>query len=92
MATTPPSGPDAGGDDGRTPITGAALSKEVTEALKAAGFTWVQGVALKRKPRKPNWDVARLMGRPPAGTQAVLEAMRHPLIKEMQRKYVLVAG
>jgi len=84
MATDPPgSAPSA-----ETEISGAALAKEVTAALRAAGFTWVQSIALKRRPGRPNWQIVRLIGSPP-GPKAYVDATKHPLIAEMQKKYVL---
>ncbi len=73
---------------GPAPLSGAALSKEITAALQAAGFAWVQGVALKKRGWDPNWTVARLIGVPP-GTKAYVEAMEHPLIRELQKKFTL---
>lgn len=86
MATT--AAGETGGDEEPTLISGAALSKEITAALKAAGFDWVQGVALKRRARAPNWSIVRLIGRPPAGTD-YQRALKHPLVADLQKKFVL---
>lgn len=65
------------------------LRQKVIEALKSAGFDWLQDVELARHLRVPNWSIRRVIGTAQNGQEA-FRVLNHPLVVDLQRRFGLL--
>ena len=70
--------PNSSNSRGLTPIKYDELRRKVVEALKAAGFDWLQDVELASQLQIQNWRIYQIVGADPDGKEAfpVLKSSR----------------
>ena len=61
----------------------------MVEALKAAGFDWLQDVELASQLQIPNWRIYQIVGADPDGKEA-FPVLNHPAVVNLQKQYALL--